>query len=1079
MPPGRLETRNDAGMSPKMTEDLDPTTKRGPIAYMAHNHVAANLLMVVFLVGGLIWGSRIKQEVFPDFDLDIVTVSVLYPGASPEEVEQGIVLAVEEAVLGLDGVDKVTATAREGVGTVTIEVLVGADIQKLAQDVQNEVDRITSFPEDAEEPRVEIATRRREVVTLIIYGEQEERVLRDAAERIRDGLLQEPGITQVELSGARNLEIGIEVPQQNLRNYNLTLEEVARRVRTAAVEVAGGGVKTEGGEILVRMKERRDWGREFARIPVITTNDGTQVRLEDIAVIIDGFEDTDYYATYDGKPAIMVAAYRVGDQTPISVSSAVNSFLDRYRPSLAPGLSIAVLNDRSDIYRQRLELLLTNGLIGLSLVFLLLGVFLEARLAFWVALGIPISFLGGLLFLPTLGVSINMMSMFAFIVALGIVVDDAIVVGENVYHKRQEGMPMMAAAVQGAREVSMPVTFSILTNVVAFLPLAFVPGIIGKIFMTIPLVVITVFIVSLVESLLILPAHLGHQRQRAPKGLFGWFHDRQQGFSAWFSRNVRDRYGPFVDAALRNRYLTLAVGAAVLLLTVSYIMSGRMGMTLFPKIEADYAFVEAALPYGSAVSRTEAVRDYLIRTAREVAEENGGDRLVEGIYAEIGSSDEGVGGGHSLQVRVYLTDPEVRPISTARFIEEWRKKVGEIAGLESLSLQSDRGGPGSGAALTVELTHPDLGVLEKAGEDLADALQGFAIVKDIDDGFSPGKQQLDFTVRPEGRALGLTAQEVARQVRNAFYGAEVLRQQRGRNEVKVMVRLPLEERVSEYNIEELMLRTPSGGAEVPLRQAVDIERGRAYTEIDRRAGRRVIYVTADVEPQSQAGWVLNAVKADTLPMLMDRYPGLRYSLEGKQADMAESMQSLVQGLLLAMLAIYALLAVPFKSYVQPAIVMVSIPFGIVGAVLGHMLMGYSLSVMSMFGVVALSGVVVNDSLVLIEYTNRLRRAGASAHDAVQAAGIQRFRPILLTTLTTFGGLAPMIFETSRQARFMIPMAISLGFGIVFATLITLILVPCLYLVVDDVVRLFSPARRAPEVRLEPESPADARPGPGA
>lgn len=1061
-----------------MAEGLDPSTTRGPIAYMARNHVAANLLMVVFLVGGLIWGSRIKQEVFPDFDLDIVNVSVPYPGASPEEVEQGIVLAVEEAVLGLDGVDKVTATAREGVGTVTIEALVGADIQKLAQDVQNEVDRITSFPEESEEPRVEIATRRREVVTLIIYGERDERVLRDTAENIRDGLLQEPGITQVELSGARNLEIGIEVPQHNLRNYNLTLEEVARRVRATAVEVAGGGVKTEGGEVLVRMKERRDWGREFARIPVITANDGTQVRLEDIAAIIDGFEDTDQYATYDGKPAIMVAVYRVGDQTPIAVSAAVKTFVERYRPDLLPGLSIAVLNDRSDIYRQRLELLMVNGLVGLVLVFLLLGLFLEARLAFWVALGIPISFMGALLFLPAMDVSINMMSMFAFIVALGIVVDDAIVVGENVYHNRQEGMSMMAAVVAGARDVSMPVTFSILTNIAAFVPLAFVPGVIGKIFKTIPLVVITVFMISLIESLLILPAHLAHQRDRAPKGLFGWIHRRQQGFSAWFSRNVRERYGPFIDAALRNRYLTLAIGAVVLLLTVSYVMSGRLGMTLFPKIEADYAFVEAALPYGSAVSRTEAVRDHLIQTAREVGEENGGVRLVKGIYAEIGSSDEGVGGGHSLQVRVYLTDPDVRPISTVRFIEAWRKKVGEIAGLDSLSLQSDRGGPGSGAALTVELTHQDLEVLEKAGEDLADTLSGFASVKDIDDGFSPGKQQLDFTVRPEGRALGLTAQEVAWQVRNAFYGAEVLRQQRGRNEVKVMVRLPLEERVSEYNIEELMLLAPNG-AEVPIRQAVDVERGRAYTEIDRRAGRRVIYVTADVEPQSQAGWVLDAIKADALPMLMDRYPGLRYSFEGKQADMAESMQSLVSGLLLAMLAIYALLAIPFKSYIQPAIVMMSIPFGIVGAVLGHMLMGYSLSVMSMFGVVALSGVVVNDSLVLIEYTNRLRRAGASAHDAVQAAGIQRFRPILLTTLTTFGGLAPMIFETSRQARFMIPMAISLGFGIVFATFITLILVPCLYMVIDDVVRLFSAARRAPEGRLEPDVHPDARSGPSA
>jgi multidrug efflux pump subunit AcrB len=1042
--------------------DHTSSDTRGPIAWMAANKVAANLLMIVLLVGGLIWSTRIRQDVYPDFESDTVNISVAYPGASPEEVEQGIVLAVEEAVQGLDGVDEVSSAAREGIGTVNILALAGADIQALAQDVQNEIDRITSFPEEAEEPRVEISTRRRYVISLVVHGRLDERLLRLTAEDIRDGLLQEPGITQVDLAGTRGLEIAIEVPLAKLRAYGLTLTQVAQRVRDAAVEMGGGGLKTEAGEILVRMKERRDWGREFAQIPIITAPDGTQVRLEDLARIHDGLEDTDYFATFEGQPAVMVEVYRVGDQTPIAVAKAVRRYLERLRPNLPPGLAVEVRNDRSEIYRQRLELLVTNGAFGLLLVFLMLGLFLEARLAFWVAMGIPISFLGSLLFLPGAGVTINMMSMFAFIIALGIVVDDAIVVGENVYHFRQAGLSHLEAAVRGAREVAMPVTFSILTNIVAFLPLAFVPGWMGKVYFTIPVVVITVFLISLAESVFILPAHLAHLRERSPGGLGDWLHRHQQRFSYYFMGFVRERYGPFLAACLRQRYLTVALGLTLLLLVLGYVKSGRMGMVLFPRVESDFAFAKAQLPYGTAAARTEAVRDRLIQTAREIAAEYPGLKVMEGIYADVGPS-------HVTQVRVYLPPPDERPVPTAEFVRQWRQRTGELPGLEWLVFQSDSGGPGSGAALTVELTHPRLEVLERAGADLALRLADFTIVRDIDDGFAPGKQQLDFTVRPEGRALGLTAREVARQVRNSFYGAEALRQQRGRNEIKVMVRLPEAERQTEYTLEELILRAPNG-AEVPLREAVDIQRGRAYTEIKRRAGRRVISVTADVDPPSQAEWVVKALKADALPDLVERYPGLRYGFEGRQAETADSMRSLYLGLMLALLAMYGLLAVPFRSYVQPAIIMVSIPFGIVGAVLGHMLMGYSLSVMSMFGIVALSGVVVNDSLVLIEFANRVRGQGMSPREAMLAAAVQRFRPVLLTTLTTFGGLAPMIFETSRQARFMIPMAISLGFGVLFATLITLLLVPALFLIVEDLRLMVHAAPRASELASAPSRP---------
>jgi multidrug efflux pump subunit AcrB len=1019
------------------------STKKGAIGWMAGHSVTANLVMLVLLVGGIFLGFRIKKEIFPYFELDQVRITVPYPGASPQEVERGIILAIEEAVQGLEGVNEVRSSAREGSGTVTVEMIEGENLQRLAQDIQNEVDRITSFPEEAEEPQVVIVSRKRYVVSLALYGDQSEGVLREYAEDLRDRLLQDPNITQVELTGVRNYEISIEIPQNTLRTYNLTLEEVAQRIGRTSVELPGGAVKTPGGDVLVRVKERKDFGHEFGKIPVITANDGTQVLLEDIADIKDGFEETDNAATYNGKPTVMIEVFRVGDQTPVSVSNAVKNILAEVNEQLPSGLSVVLRNDRSDIYRQRMGLLIKNGFMGLGLVFVLLALFLEVRLAFWVALGIPISFLGSLLLLPTMDVSINMVSMFAFIVTLGIVVDDAIVVGENVYHHYQRGVPWLEAAVSGTREIAMPVTFSVLTNMVAFLPMFFVPGILGKVFKQIPVVVISVFAISLIECFFILPAHVGHQRP-PKKRFFAWIYVRQQRFSKGFVRLVVHRYGPLLELALRWRYVTVSLGIAILLITVGYVKSGRLGFELFPKIESDYAMVTATLPFGSAFEKTEKVQQILVGAAQEVVAENGGKALMEGIFANINDN--------TAEVRIYLTPPDKRPMSTAKITERWRERVGGIPGLESILFESDAGGPGRGAAITVELSHKDIDLLEKAASEVAEALGFYPNVTDINDGFAPGKQQVDFQIKPEARSLGLRSKEVARQIRHAYYGAEALRQQRGRNEIKVMVRLPKNERVSEYNLEEMILRTPSG-SEIPLRYAVAINRGRAYTDINRRDGRRIVSVEADVRPRSQAGQVLESLKSETLPALQKKYSGLTFSFEGRQADQRESMESLMRGLLMALLVIFAMLAVPLNSYIQPIIIMSAIPFGIVGAVFGHLIMGYSLSVLSMFGVVALCGVVVNDSLVLIDFANRKERTGMSRRDAVHEAGIHRFRPIILTTLTTFGGLSPMIFETSRQARFLIPMALSLGYGILFATLITLILVPSLYLIIEDLIRL--------------------------
>ncbi len=1016
---------------------------RGPIQWMAGHSVTANLLMLVLLIGGLMMSLTIKKEVFPDFELDMVTISVAYPGSSPAEVERGVVLGIEEAVQDIDGIKEFWSTAYEGVGTVSVEVLEGEDAQQVAQDIKNEVDRISTLPEEAEEPIVNVARRKHYVVSLALFGQQSEWVLREVAEIVRDRLLQDPDITQVELTGVREYEIGIEIPQSKLRAYNLTLSSVAQTLRQAAIEVPGGAIRTDSGDVLVRIKERRDYADQFARIPIITANDGTQVLLEDIAVIRDGFEETDKSATFNGQPAVLLEVYRVGDQTPVTVSAAVHRKIDEIRQILPNGLSIESRNDRSTIYRQRMDLMLRNGFLGLGLVFILLAIFLEARLAFWVMLGIPISILGSFLILPNMGISINLISMFAFIVTLGIVVDDAIVVGENIFFLRQNGLSWFQAAVQGAREITMPVCFSVLTNMVAFMPMLFIPGFMGKVFRQIPLVVVSVFTISLIESLLILPAHLGHRRRLKSGGMLSKLAQRQQRFSEIFSHMIRARYGPLLNIILRYRYLTISTGAAILLIAIGYVTSGRMGFELFPKVESDYAKVTATLPFGSATQQVAEIQAALVKAAKEVVAQNGGAQLSEGIYAEVETN--------ATTVQIYLTPPEIRPVSTARVTRIWRDKVGNLPGLESLKFESDAGGPGRGAALSVELRHRDIKVLEQASAEVASALAFYPEAVDVDDGFSPGKEQIDFKIRPEAQSLGLRARDVARQVRDAYYGAEVLRQLRGRYEVKVMVRLPKAERVTEYSLEEMILRTPTG-TEVPLREAVTFSRGRAYTKIDRRLGRRVVTVSADARPRSKAGQILSGLKRDILPAIQKKYDGLTYSFEGRQADRRESLQALFKGLGIALIVIFAMLAIPFNSYIQPLIIMLAIPFGMVGAVVGHLIMGYSLSVMSMFGVVALSGVVVNDSLVLVDFANRRRKLNMSAFEAVHEAAIHRFRPIMLTTLTTFGGLAPMIFETSRQARFLIPMAISLGYGILFATVITLALVPSFYVIMDDMKR---------------------------
>ena len=1019
---------------------------------MTQNRVTPNLLMIFLLLGGLYSALTIKKEVFPEFELDMVTVSVAYSGSSPEEIEQGIILAVEEAVKSIEGVGEISSTAAEGSGSVTAELLDGADPQEVLQEIKQEIDRITTFPDDAEEPVVALRSMKRDVLQLSFYGDVSDLVLRELGEQVRDRLLLHDDISQVSIVGAKDLEIHVEISQDQLRSYGLSTAAVAAAIRSASVEIPGGEIKTDSNKILLRVTDRRDWAAEFSRIPIITGGDGTVLYLEDIAQVSEGFEDSDRAVTFNGKPTIALDVYRVGAETPVGVSAAVREAMNEIAADLPPGIEWVINRDQSEVYQQRLELLLKNAAIGLGLVLLLLGLFLEVKLAFWVTMGIPISFMGCMLLLPGFDVSINMMSMFAFIVALGIVVDDAIIAGENIYEFRQKSMGRIEAAIQGARDVAIPINFSILTNIAAFLPLLFVPGVMGKIWKVIPIVVITVFVVSLVESLFILPAHLAHSRNNPGNAIIAFISRQQKRVSNGLSVFINSFYGPVLHWFLRFRYLTVAVGIAALLVTAGYVFSGRIGMILMPRVESDFSVVTATLPYGSPMVKAEEVRDNLVGSLQRVVDQIGDQELVTDVFATIDSNE--------VEVRAFLVDPEIRPMSTRELTSAWRKETGMMMGLQSLRFEFDRGGPGRGKSLSVELSHRDIDTLDRASADLAARLGEFGQVEDVDDGFNPGKEQLDFSITVEGKSLGLTSSAIAAQVRNNFQGVAALRQQRGRNEVTVLVRLPEAERLSEYDVENMLIQAPNGEF-VPLSYVADMERGRAYSIIKRRDGRRTVTVEADIDPIGETGIVRAALDDTILPELARAYPGLSYGYQGRQADMQESIRSLLLGFCGSLLLIYFLLAIPFRSYVQPLIVMSAIPFGVVGAVIGHLVMGYNLSVMSMMGVVALSGVLVNDSLVFIDFANKQLARGLSVYDAIHSAGLRRFRPIILTTLTTFGGLAPMIFETSHQARFMIPMALSLGFGILFSTVIVLVLIPSLMMITDDIGRLLHVLRPAP------------------
>jgi multidrug efflux pump subunit AcrB len=1043
----------------------DLQARKGVLAWFAENHVTANLLMLLIITAGLLTVFDTKIEVFPEFSLDMINIMVPYRGASPSDVEEGVCLRVEEAIAAVDGIKRMTSTAVDGGGSTLVEVEEYADATDVLDDIKAEIGTIITFPKETEKPVISELKSRHKVITVVVSGDVSEKTLKKLAEQIRDDLTAMDNISQVSLSGVRPYEISIEVSEETLRRYNLSFEKVSRAVRDSSLDIPAGSVKTTGGEILVRTKGQKYYGPEFEKIIVLTKNDGTKVRLGDIATVRDEFEDVDLYAKFDGKRAASVCVSRIGQEDALDVAGTVKKYISEKRKYLPEGVSIDLWEDYTEFLKARMNLLKRNGYIGLILVFLCLTLFLNLRLAFWTTMGIPISFLGAFYLMPLFGVSINMISLFALIMSLGLVVDDAIVVGENIFAYRQQGMDRTAAAIKGVKEMAMPVTLAVLTTMFAFIPLAYTGGIMGKILRVMPIVVISVLAFSLIEALLILPAHLSSERF-SKKSRIVRFTDRINSWTEkrlmWF---VNGPFAGFVMRVVKWRYVTLAVGIAIFLITVSFIAGGYLKFVFFDTIEADNMVAMLTMPQGTPVEQTQEIVEGIEQAAFEVIAEfdskrEGKPSLMKHIATTVGAQPTLAHGGpvqvdigagaesHLAEVNVELLGSEQREVSSVELGNRWRERVGEIPGVSSLTFISEF--VSTGNPIEVELSHEDFADLLNAVEELKGILRQFTGVEDIADSFEAGKTELKLNLEDTGRTLGLTLSDLARQVRQGFYGDEAQRIQRGRDDIRVMVRYPENERKSLADVENMRIRLQDG-TEIPFKTVAEVKYGRGYSTIRRVDRKRVVSVSADVdEAVANAGEINAELDAKVLPGLMHKYAGLQYRFAGEQRERNESLGSLKTNFVIAMLAIYGLLAVQFKSYSQPAIVMSAIPFGIIGATIGHLLMGFNLSILSLFGIVALSGVVVNDSLIMIDLINRERKSGIELAQVLRDCATRRFRPIMLTTLTTFCGLLPMITEKSLQARFLIPMAISLAFGVMFATCITLLLVPSLYMILEDI-----------------------------
>ena len=1028
------------------------------LAAFARNTVFANIVLVlIFLAGGIATMSMIREN-FPEFSLDMITISVLYPGADPEEVEEGICQKIEEAIEGMEGIKQYTTQSSENVGTANIEVKEDYDVSDVLDRVRTKVNAISTFPVDAEKPVIFEFMLKNPVMLLYLSGDMSERRIKEWSERIKDEIQQLREVSKVEIFGARGYEIGIEVSEERLREYGLTFNMIVDAIRRSSLNLAGGTIRTQGEEIRVRTMGRKYTGEALSSIVVLARPEGEIITLDRVASINDGFTEDPINALINGEPSVLLILYKTKEEDALVISEAVQQFISQKQMQLPVGAYIKIFYDNTEMLRSRINMLSKNLIIGLMIVFFLLWCFLNARLSFWGGMGIPVSIAGAMAILWAIGGTINMISLFGLIMVLGIVVDDAIVVGEAIYFHRKQGEPPIKAAVEGVCEVGMPVIAAVTTSIVTLVPLFYIGGIMGKFISIMPAVVIACLAVSLLECLILLPAHLSHLPNPDSKNnnlnpltrRLEVVHRLTSSGMEWFVARI---YTPLLSKALYWRYILLCIAISILLLSIGLVKGGILKFEVFPEVDGFIMTSTVDFPSGTPSDVTKQAIEQIDAALLRLAEQTktrSGDPLIEDRMAMIGQTMEGIprSGPHLGSVQAILLDSKRRGIHTKDLMVQWEKEIGPIPGVKSMTFAGLEAGP-PGAPIEVWLQGRDMNDILAATDDLMDRLRMFEGVYQIRSDFSPGKNEMRLELKPEARTLGLTVDDLARQVYAGYYGDEAVRLQRGRDDIRIKVRYTANERRRISDFEKIRIRTRNGH-EVPLMSVADISFAPGYSTITRTDGMRRVAVSADVDTnKANANEIFSELSSNFFTQLKRQYPGLNVALQGEQKKMRESFDSLFVGYPLAILGIFIIIATMFRSYAQPFIIMFTVPFGIIGAVFGHLLLGYNLSIMSIFGIVALTGVVVNDGIVLIERVNENIAEGMSFFDAILSGGARRFRAIVLTSLSTVGGLAPLIMETDLQAKFLIPMALSMAAGIAFATVLTLVLVPSLMVLLSD------------------------------
>ena len=1020
------------------------------------NPVATNLLMTIILLWGTIAWFQIPRETFPEFEFDMIRISVVYPGSTPDEIEESIVTRIEERISQVSGIDEITSTSQEGVGSVTVKVKPGFDIRKVKDEIETQVGLINTFPRDAEKPSIVQIVRKQPAILLGLHGDLSEDALKIFADSIRDELLKLPQITLVDYLDNKEREISIEVSESRLQMYGLSFSQVSEAIRRESVNIPAGLIRSDGGEIMVRTIDQKYTGQQMKSIVLRANPDGSQLRLGEVAEIVDSFKDDNRKSLMDGVNTKVLRIYKTSGEDLIKIADAVKAYVKKKQVELPSNIEMLWWSDSSRMVNGRLSLMVRNGLQGLLLVFLGLTLFLELRLAFFVALGIPISFLGAFVLMQFADQSFNMLSLFAMILVLGIVVDDAVVVGESIFQRLRKGERPEWAAYNGTTQVFWPVVASVSTTIVAFVPLYFVDGMMGKFFAVVPFVVIAALLLSLVESIIILPGHIAHHvkpitKQNFFTRLLAKIQRLVQGAIDHFIRKI---YLRTVRLVLRYRYAAVTSAFSLLIVSLGMIVGGRVEFNFMPKTDNDVVLVYLEFAPGIDFKHTEKWANHIL-SKLYVAESNmraqfaaanrpAGFPFVKHVYTSIGN-----GGSHNARIQVELLPGEDRNIHYTEILKEWRKEVGVIPEAIKVRFASRMMGP-SGQALAIQIQGNDFVSMNSVKDRLKTEVAVYPFVSDIYDDFTLGKVEARLQLKDLARHLGVSLRDIAGQVRKSYFGDQAIRIQRGKDDIRVYVRYPRSDRRSLNSLKDLFIRTPQG-EQIPFSQLAEIVYARGYSVINHRDRNRIINVFADIDSKKgNSGQLVSELSVDLLPQLKREYPDVSISFGGQAEQRAKSLGSLYMGFFIAMLVIYTILSTIFKSYMQPIIIMMAIPFGFIGAVFGHKIMGMKLTIMSMFGLVALAGIVVNNSLLLIEFINRKIRSGSPMMLAVSRSGQERFMAIFLTSVTTCLGITPMLFEKSIQAQFLQPCVVSLGFGLVGSTIFTLLLIPAMYVILYDI-----------------------------